>query len=286
MITHVNQVMPATDPWRVKTGVKPVDMLAPILIQFFRDAADDEAIRFILYQLFGLATPVALFQGIESVRKGATNLHFVTGINTILMQLFGVSVTVPAMWIPTWLSNSTNPRLAPESVALVSAGVALTAVFSAGVVTTSEPQRSRAAAWFQIAPFLGWLVYAAAPFLGFKESTAGHQAAEHMFYLAAGLGATTHLAALSELLFKPGGFWKRVLSMMKLNPKAQTGRNSIGNFLFVDWAVLFAGVLYGVYVDEGKDAVLRVLALTPILGPGGALALGWARRESLLVGSA
>ncbi|KAI8801380.1 hypothetical protein BJ742DRAFT_779343 [Cladochytrium replicatum] len=41
---------------------------------------------FILDQLFGLATPVALFQGIESVRKGATNVHIVTGINTILMQ--------------------------------------------------------------------------------------------------------------------------------------------------------------------------------------------------------
>ncbi|KAJ1553138.1 hypothetical protein HK096_009067, partial [Nowakowskiella sp. JEL0078] len=288
-LRKIVQALPEGSLSKHKTGVKGVDKFLSAIIPFFRISTEDDAVRVHWLNIGSLAFAWSLWAGVEGLRHNATVLHYIYPFVGLFNQLLGVSVAVPAIWTPTFFRFfSTEAPVSTTGIILLFAGQIFALLPGFQVFLLPEPSRTNSISWFQISPALSWLTWAAAPLLGpgidsllesslpFLPKIAPRVAAKGAFIIAAGFSLALHVQNLAELIGKRG-LWKRALTYIA----PQTGARAIGHFLAIDFIGLYAAILGVVYFDSGFEDVLKIVTLSPIVGPGAALSFHLATRESL-----
>jgi hypothetical protein len=227
----------------------------------------------------GIALPASVLMITEAGRGGASGpVKFPTPI-LVLGQILGISVVFPAAWLPAYAVGGGGGAV---STARAKAACVLSLPFAALTValfvldTTSY-------AWTVTAGVLGGPLVALGPLLLWSlappyptdEAVAAGADALRRSYATVGavamLGWAVNVWLACRTFDSADSVWAALWSRA---PPAVA-------FMTIDAGVLYLGVLLAVLVggDGGVAGVATALALTPVLGPGGACAFVLAKRE-------
>ncbi|KAJ3125205.1 hypothetical protein HK098_000516 [Nowakowskiella sp. JEL0407] len=278
----VSQTLPEASLSNHKTGIVGVDR--------FLISVEDDSIRLLWFPLGSTFLAFFAWAGIEGIREGSTYMNLIYPVTGFFGQLLGVAVAVPTFWVPTFFANlSIESPVSVTSVLLVFAGLTYTCLPLMQLYTLPEPSRTSSIIWFQYSPIVGWLAWAFAPLMGssvdnmlfsalpWLPRVSPREAAQSAFLFTAGLCFTSHVQMIAELMGKKS-LWKRTLSYIF----PQTGAKAVGRFLTIDFLGIYTATLGAIYLEGGFENVLKVLCMTPIVGPGAAISLHLATRESLM----
>ncbi|KAJ3347557.1 hypothetical protein HDU83_002020 [Entophlyctis luteolus] len=262
------------------TGIKAVDGFLQIITVFFDSLVDDTAGRWIFLAIANIYVPLTAFFAFEGLRKGGLLLHLSYPVFALLSQVMGISVVTPLLWIPVYLLTTNETAASDLSLFAVSSvvvGLVLGQLPTASIVTKKKSnQRTNAIHWFQISPSLGWIPFAASPFIAhyfdLPLALPADLTAEAAFFFGLGAILTGGFGYLfAQLVNSKNGVAARVWQVRKFDACADDGVKLVCHFMFVDTVVLYAAAVYTVALKGGPQSALYTLALTPIVGPGAAL---------------
>ncbi|EFJ17437.1 hypothetical protein SELMODRAFT_421082 [Selaginella moellendorffii] len=271
-----------TYPFRF--GNHAIDRFICVLVFFFKTALDSSLGLWISGYLLSVAISTFAFIAVEASRYGHAWLLSLTPIYAFLFQVGGISVVVPALWLPIYiLSNAAerSPRhacdktISSHRAVLIQFALLFFEIISvAMVLPLKNVNKDLAIFLFQFAPIvcpIFWL-----PITTTKDSdpASGHKAVVHLHFMQAGKAAVWHIVAILLVLDDPE-IPSKALQLLWHHP----GDLWCSFFLLIDCLVLFAAMVYLTAVEDGTTAALCILLGVPILGPGACLSMYFAYRE-------
>lgn len=286
----------ATYPWR--TGIQDVDFLLCALVLFFKAAVSTTHGLLVTGYLLTTANAVFAFMAVEGSRAGAGAgwLLALLPAHALLFQLKGISVAVPALWLPLYLllqglggAPDERRRLRravslgrAACIALGLLGMQFAAVGT--LLPLPDPVKERFVLGFQVAPVLVPLVWM--PWFRSTVGTktgggaGGHRAVAAVHLVQAGGGLVWQLVAAAYAVADP-----RVPAQVWRAAVALVGGHEYGPanwpvvFLALDALVLLVALVYLAALQDGVLVAAVTALASPILGPAASLSCYFAYSE-------
>ncbi|KAJ3028107.1 hypothetical protein HDV00_010628 [Rhizophlyctis rosea] len=256
--------------------------------------------------LFLIALPVLAIFAIESARSSARWFVSWFAPHALLFQIFGIGVTTPLLWLPSWILTYTGSRpFAPVpvpvvkaiSAALLTVSVIILGLFltANGVVLPTPLTFNHLVTAFQSAPILIPLILIATKYLTptappTKTSIHASSSAIQSLYTTLGISLIPfHIYSLYSIFGivygagpkYPAQGWDDIKATI-LDP--QTPSQVSAHVFFSGFVALLGSVVVWVWSEEGWEHALGLLQLTIKTGPGAAVSFIARTREERILG--
>ncbi|KXS14732.1 hypothetical protein M427DRAFT_57385 [Gonapodya prolifera JEL478] len=277
--------VPATDPSRnldgVLTGVKAADGFLKVVVPFFRKAVADSTARAWLSSLSQVMTPWFFIAGVQGLKEGGSALHLLYPVMAVGMQIAGVGLVTPLIWVPALLASPPSLASLPATpkttlaLALLTVGQ-LGNLFVASQITKKDPKGSKFIAWFQISPALAWLAWSFVPYIPDSSPVlasipAAHpEATKYLLLSLTPLTLLTHVATVTSLL-RSSARRAEFFSIFTAPESRSVPGKIAANFLAWDFVGLLAAVAYYVAYVGGEfdqDRLVTFATRALVVGPG------------------
>lgn len=269
--------------WRL--GVTAVDDYVCVVVQSFRQGLSTPWGTWITGYLITTLVSVYGFLAVEGSRAKSGWFLYLTPLHALLFKLIGISVIVPAIWLPSYILYNAGDRTPSEMwrkrVSTVRIGaIALSLILLkfnalAMLFPFSEEGKETAIVLFQMAPialsFLWLPVYSKTEA---SSQVRSHRRIKAMHLMLAEAGLVWHLTGILFIIREPGIPWKVFKLLFSWsNCEFQA------YFLLVDVSVLFLGFMYVIVLEDGSETAALVTLGSLLLGPASALSAYFAYRE-------
>nr|XP_024375823.1 uncharacterized protein LOC112282465 isoform X1 [Physcomitrium patens]XP_024375824.1 uncharacterized protein LOC112282465 isoform X1 [Physcomitrium patens]XP_024375825.1 uncharacterized protein LOC112282465 isoform X1 [Physcomitrium patens]PNR54481.1 hypothetical protein PHYPA_008158 [Physcomitrium patens] len=273
--------------WRF--GVPAVDDFLCVVVQSFRQGLSTAEGTWITGYLITTLVSAYAFLAVEGSRQKAGWFLSLIPLHALLFMLVGISVVVPAIWLPSYILYNAGDRTPREiwrkKVSMVRIGaIALSLILlklSAIAIffPFSEKGKEISILLFQIAPIaLACLWMLLSPASEGVSQMRGHRRVKAMHLLQAEAGLIWHLIGVLYIIRDPEIPW-RVFKL--LHSWSNTEFQAF--FLLVDVSVLFLGFMYVIVLEDGTDIASLVALGSVLLGPASALSAYFAYREDKIL---
>lgn len=269
--------------WRF--GISAVDDFVCLVVQSFLQGFSTAEGTWITGYLISTLVSVYGFLAVEGSRVKAGWFLSLTPLHALLFRLIGISVVVPAIWLPSYILYNAGDRTPCEmwrkKVSMVRIGaIALSLVLLklnavAMFFPFSDKGKETAILLFQIAPIALaclWLLCFSTD--GDASQMRGHRRVKAMHLLQAEAGLIWHLIGILFIIRDPEIPWK-VLKLLH----SWSNTEFQAYFLLVDVSVLFLGFMYVIVLEDGTHTAALVTLGSFLLGPASALSAYFAYRE-------
>lgn len=271
--------------WR--SNVPLVDRLLCTLVNFFVYAVRSDEGKVVTGYIGTLAVSVLAFMAVEGSRLKSGLVLSATWFHAILLQITGISVSFPALWLPAYfLSDGGNRehshiwkkkislyRVAAIAVSFLALWLNVIALF----FPLGTDKKQAACLFFLGMPFAVTLVYL--PFTTSQDAPQqkGHKGVIALHLLQAAFGLTWHLVAVLFVLRDP----ELPSRVAHLFTSFRTEEWST-YFLLIDFVSLFLSFLYLTAVEDGVVIALLELVGGVVFGPAFAVSAYCVYREQCI----
>jgi hypothetical protein len=264
-------------------GFKELDMFLCSLVLFFKQALASDVGKWVSGYTISLFLSVLVFMAVEGSRFRAGFFLSLTPLYFFLVQAAGVSVVLPAIWLPIYLLYAAGNRhidlFADKKISVIR--VAAIGFFLLFVVLNilglffpfQIRERELAILLFQVSPIavaLFWLPFATTE--GSSQIHGHSVLALHLVY--AGIGVVWHLVAILFVISDP----QLPMQAFRLLISWKTEEFAV-YFLLIDGLILFLAFLYLVFLEDGVLPSILVTVVSLVFGPASAFSLYFVYRE-------
>ncbi|KAG0606465.1 hypothetical protein M758_9G142700 [Ceratodon purpureus] len=271
--------------WRSNVAV--LDKLLCVLVNFFVYGVRSDEGKVVTGYTGTLLVSVMAFMAVEGSRLKSGLFLSATWLHGILLQITGVSVSFPAVWLPTyflydggnrehsliWRKKISLARVAAIAVAFLFLWLFTIALF----FPLNTDKKQTACLLFLAMPCAVTMAYL--PFQTTQDAPQqkGHKGVIALHLLQAGFGLTWHLVAILFLL-RDQGIPGRLVQLFT------SFRNEEWPvyFLLIDFVSLFLSFLYLTAVEEGVFIALLGLVGGVLFGPAFAVSAYCVYREQCI----
>jgi len=270
--------------WRFRIPV--VDDFVCVVVQSFLQGFSTSEGTWITGYLISTLISVYGFLAVEGSRAKSGWFLSLTPLHALLFKLIGISVIVPAIFLPSYILYNAGDRTPCEmwrkklSTVRIG-GIALSLILLklnaiAMFFPFSDKGKEIAILLFQIAPIALSCLWLLLPRLSTEavSQVQGHRRVKAMHLMQAEAGLIWHLIGILFIIRDPEIPWK-VLKLLH----SWSNIEFQSYFLLVDVSVLFLGFTYVIVLEDGTDIAALVALGSFILGPASALSAYFAYRE-------
>jgi hypothetical protein len=267
-----------------RLGFKELNIFLCSLVLFFKQALASDVGKWVSGHTISLFLSVLVFMAVEGSRFRAGFFLSLTPLYFFLVQAAGVSVVLPAIWLPIYLLYAAGNRqidlIADKKISVIR--VAAIAFFLLivllNILGLFFPFQIRelelAILLFQVSPVavaLFWI-----PFATTEGSSQihGHKSVLALHLVYVGIGVVWHLVAILFVIADPE------LPMQAFDHLISWKTEEFAvYFLIIDGLILFLAFLYLVLLEDGVLASVLVTVGSLVFGPAAALSLYFVYRE-------
>ena len=272
--------------WRI--GLKPVDDFVCVLVQSFEQGLSTREGTWVTGYLISTLVSVFAFMGVEGSRVESGWLLSLIPLHVVLFQLIGISVVVPAIWLPCYVlydSGDRTPsgiwrkRISVVRVGAIGFSVVLLKLSAAAILFPFENKgKETAILIFQMCPIL--VAFLWLPFFTTDNSSqiSGHKWVKGLHFFQAEAGFMWHLIGILFVIRDPQLPW-RVFKLLH----SWTNSEFQMYILLLEVLVLLLAFLYVIVLEDGVNVATLVVIGSVFCGPASALSLYFAYREQQLV---
>lgn len=267
-----------------RCGIQAIDELLCTLVQFFKQGLASEDGRWVSGYTVSLLLSVSAFMAVEGSRFKSGWFLSLLPLHLLLVQLAGVSVIVPLVWIPAYFlyagGNREPSHIWKKKVSLLRVGaiaffLMLLQLNSIGLFFPFESSGHEIACLlFQVLPPILSLCWLAFPTTEKTSQQQGHKGVVALHLLHAGAGIVWHLIAILYVIRDPE-LPARVFTLLR----SWASNEFTTYFLLVDGLVLFLAFLYLASVEDGIQIGMFVLIASVVFGPAFAVSAYCVYRE-------
>lgn len=265
-------------------GVPVVDDFLCVVVQSFRQGLSTAEGTWITGYLITTLVSVYGFLAVEGSRANAGWFLSLTPLHALLFMLIGISVVVPAIWLPSYILYNAGDRTPGEiwrkKVSMVRIGaIALSLILlKLGALAIffpySDQGKEIAILLFQLAPIVLACLWLPVFSTEGVSQTAGHKRVKAMHLMQAEAGLIWHLIGILFIIRDPEIPWK-VFKLLY----SWSNTEFQAYFLLVDVSVLFLGFMYVIVLEDGANTASLVALGSLLMGPACALSTYFAYRE-------
>lgn len=268
--------------WR--SNIPALDQGLCTLVNFFVRAQSSDEGKWVTGYIGTLLVSVLAFMAVEGSRVKSGWFLSATWIHAIILQMIGVSVSFPLLWLPIYfLSDGANrdphqiwkkkislPRVSAIAVAFLLLWLNIIALF----FPLRTDQKQLACLIFQAMPLVVTFVYLPFTTANDAPQQKGHKGVIALHLLQAGFGLTWHLVGILYVIRDPD-LPSRVLHLFtSFRPEEFSVY-----FLLIDVVSLFLSFLYLTALEDGILIALLELVGACLFGPAFAVSAYCVFRE-------
>ncbi len=267
-----------------RLGLKELEIFLCTLVLFFKQALASDVGKWVSGYTISLCLSVLVFMAVEGSRFRAGFFLSLTPLYYFLSQAAGVSVVLPAIWLPIYLLYDAGNRhidlFADKKISVIRvAAIGFFLLFVVlNILGLFFPFQIRelelAILLFQVSPIavaLFWL-----PFATTEGSSQihGHKSVLALHLVYVGIGVVWHLVAILFVISDP----ELPMQALSLLISWKTEEFAV-YFLLIDGLILFLAILYLVLLEDGVLASILVTVGSLVFGPASAFSLYFVYRE-------
>ncbi|KAI8893556.1 hypothetical protein BC833DRAFT_607953 [Globomyces pollinis-pini] len=270
-------------------GIGPVDSFLCIIHPFFDKLLFNSGTAGILNYLFiaSVFLPLAVMSSVEGCRKEAKWFVYLSGLVSFIGQIITISTAFPLLWLTSYFlakpsSDKTKHYLNSSSVLLTAFTNLILVVVSAALPFSPKEYRTVLITAFQFIPLVNCVPLILFPIIGYSkvisDAKHGSSTAVKVYHFFAGISAAIWIGmcilAWTDQSVLDLNVWTNLL-----NNDPENG------LLIVDGiSLLVSGFLFSL-VETGVISFIKTVLLSALIGPGAALLINFADRESQSLGS-
>ncbi|KAH9547264.1 hypothetical protein CY35_11G026200 [Sphagnum magellanicum] len=267
-----------------RLGFKELNIFVCSLVLFFKQALASNVGKWVSGYTLSLFLSVLVFMAVEGSRFRAGFFLSLTPLYFFLVQAAGVSVVLPAIWLPIYLLYAAGNRhidlIADKKISVIRvAAIGFFLLFVVlNILGLFFPFQIRelelAILLFQVSPIavaLFWLPFATSEV---SSQIRGHKSVLALHLVYVGIGVVWHLVAILFVISDP----ELPVQAFSLVISWKTEEFAV-YFLIIDGLILFLAFLYLVLVEDGILAGVLVTVGSLVLGPAAAFSLYFVYRE-------
>jgi hypothetical protein len=267
-----------------RLGFKELNIFVCSLVLFFKQALASNVGKWVSGYTLSLFLSVLVFMAVEGSRFRAGFFLSLTPLYFFLVQAAGVSVVLPAIWLPIYLLYAAGNRhidlIADKKISVIRvAAIGFFLLFVVlNILGLFFPFQIRelelAILLFQVSPVAVALIWL--PFATSEGSSQirGHKSVLALHIVYVGIGVVWHLVAILFVISDP----ELPVQAFSLVISWKTEEFAV-YFLIIDGLILFLAFIYLVLVEDGVLAGVLVTVGSLVLGPAAAFSLYFVYRE-------
>lgn len=268
--------------WR--SNIPALDKALCILVNFFVRAQSSDEGKWVTGYIGTLLVSVLAFMAVEGSRLKSGLFLSTTWIHGIVLQITGVSVSFPLLWLPTYFltdgANRDSSQIWKKKISLPRvAAIAFAFLFLwLNSIALFFPLRTDHKQWACLL-FLGMPATVTLAYLPFTTAPdapqqKGHKGVIALHLLQAGFGLTWHLVAILYVIRDP----ELPGRILRLFTSFRSEEYSI-YFLLIDVVSLFLSFVYLTALEDGILIALLEVVAACVFGPAFAVSAYCVFRE-------